>query len=165
MHNLIPHQRDYAFDIIYPYFIVSSRYPQFFFTSYHSPTYTLHVKSITQIVESGLKETVAKSERAEIIKQIYSLYACAQEKKLRSIENWKRFNVWCRERSVPDSDINRKLFRRSHNFIKEMDIKSFCIFISMLSLNDLYYVKSVSFDKSNRGESVGAFIIGSCKKK
>ena len=37
------------------------------------------------------KQNICKSERAELIKQIYEIYTCPQERVLRKKENWKRY--------------------------------------------------------------------------
>ena len=106
-----------------------------------------------------------KSERAQVTKDIFELYNSIIDKKLRRVDNWKRYVEWCKTNKVPDSDVNRKLFRRSHRFIKDMPIGTFCFFLSHLSLTDLYYCLSVCKDRNQRGESVSAWIISQCKLK
>jgi hypothetical protein len=49
-------------------------------------------------------------------------------------------------------------FTKDKRYIKKVPVSRFWFFLSHVPTRDLYYVLSVSKDKANRGESVGAFI-------
>lgn len=126
------------------------------------------MKSIADTLQGNIfiaDDKCAKSERGQILKELYDIYTCGQEKKNRSKENWKRYCDWCREMKYPDIKINRKIFRQSWRFIRELNIKVFCIKLSHLSQTDLYYILSISRDKYNRQELIGAWIFSSIKIK
>lgn len=101
------------------------------------------------------------SERAEIISQIYEFYI--NDKQNRKKENWKRYCKWCRDNKKPKGSEN--LFKKTKLYIKELPVKAICVKLAHIPTKDLYYIKSVCFDKFNRGENVGAYLLGSLKAK
>ena len=99
------------------------------------------------------------SERAEIIKDIYTIYTSSVQRVHRKKANWKRYIAWLKQNKIPDSKENQLKFKKSKNFIKEHDIKRFCFLISHLKEKDLYYVLSIAKDMENRNENFGAWIM------
>ncbi len=124
------------------------------------------MKSMSEIISTrSVPAPKERNERSQIIKEIYELYTSISDKKLRRQENWKRYCEWCRDNRYPNNAVNQKIFRQSHRFIRVVPIGSFCYLLSHLSITDLYYTASVCRDRANRGESVGAWVIGQCKAK
>ena len=122
------------------------------------------MQSVSEIVSTTRsQDKTIRSERASILKDLFSLYSCPSDRMHRKRENWKRYCEWCRSQKVPDSKMNRQIFRRSWRFVKEMNVKAFCIKLAPLKEPDLYYMLSVARDRSNRGEPVGAWIFSSIK--
>jgi len=102
------------------------------------------------------------SERAEVISRIYELYL--GDRQNRKKENWKRYCAWCRENKLPKGKESENKFRKSKMFIQELPVKVIAIKLSPFKdLPTLYYIKSVCEDKYNRGENIGAYLLGSIK--
>jgi hypothetical protein len=114
-------------------------------------------------------KTICKSERAQIIKEIYSYYTSPLEKILRKKENWVRYINWLKENKIKHSPESVKKFKtvklkdKQKEFIKEMPIKSFCYIISHIKTPDLYYLKSQAHDRSFRGESFSKYFFWAIK--
>lgn len=105
------------------------------------------------------KEKIENSERAEAIKQIYSLYISDQERLFRKNENWKRFAINCKSQRLPFKEPTViEAFKKSKLFIKEYDVKTFAIRLAHIPTKDLYYIHSICRDKHNRKEKVGAWL-------
>ncbi len=121
------------------------------------------MKSIGELVLNKPIVKLEKSERAQVIKEIYSIYTSMGERKLRKIENWKRYCQWAKDNRVPKGPEGIKKFKKTEFFIKESNIGSFCYFISHIKTKDLYYLLSVCKDKDNRGQSCGAWLFSSVK--
>lgn len=111
------------------------------------------------------KEKLAKSERAQLIKEIYAIYTSPAERILRKIENWKRFCTFCRVIKKPDTIESRSLFKKGKTIITEQSLKSFCYFTSHIPTKDLYYIKSMMNDSKNRGKSGSAWLISQINMK
>lgn len=116
------------------------------------------MKSISELKFN--KESLSKSERTQIIKEIYSIYTSISEKKHRRDENIKRYKSWLKSNSLKHSKDIYVIFTRTGKFIREIKPSSFAYFVSHVKTKDLYFVKSICFDKSNRNESIGKYIIG-----
>lgn len=115
------------------------------------------INEILQLKRQSLK----KSERSQIISELYDIYL--KDKTGRKKENWARYVKWCKQNKKPKGSENE--FRKTKLFIKEVPIKSFCYLLSHIPTKDLYYIKSVAYDKLNRNENAGGYIIGSLKIK
>jgi hypothetical protein len=100
-----------------------------------------------------------KSERNEIISQIYEFYQ--NDKQNRKKENWKRYCKWCRDNKMPKG--SEKLFKKTKLYLKELSSKVIAIKLAHIPTKDLYFMASVCRDKYNRGENIGAFLLGSIK--
>lgn len=105
------------------------------------------------------------SERAELIKEIYEIYASQTQCDFRKKLNWKRYCEWCKEKNVSDSEENRSKFKRSKGYIKTHTVKAFCYFISPIPTKDLYYIASIARDMKNRKQDFGSYIMGNLVRK
>ena len=114
-----------------------------------------------QPLEIKIIKPKVRSERAEIISQLFEMYNGDKVgiKKL----NWKRYVKWCKDNKLPNSPENQTKFKKSKIFIKPLKINSFCYFLSHLKdLKDLQFILSVARDCNNRGSSPANYIIRSC---
>lgn len=109
------------------------------------------------------QEKLARSERAQIIKEMYEIYTHPAERILRKKENWRRYIDFLKFIRQPDSKKNQSLFKRGKTFLKEQSIKSFCYFISHIPTKDLYHNKSMMQDCKNRGTSASAWLFSQIK--
>lgn len=118
--------------------------------------------SIGDIIQERYKQKPKhKSERNEVISEIYLCYQ--NDKQNRKKENWKRYCLWCRENKMPKG--SEKLFKKTKFYLKELTPKVVAIKLAHIPTKDLYYIKSIVKDKYNRGENVGAYLLGSVKCK
>lgn len=102
------------------------------------------------------------SEKNSILKEIYEFYI--NDKQNRRKENWRRYCAWCRANKKPKG--SEKEFKKTKLFIKELSPKVIAIKLSFIKdLNDLRFIRSICHDKFNRGENVGAYLLGSIKVK
>lgn len=98
-------------------------------------------------------------ERDFLIEQIYVLYESKNEDFLRKKENWKRYVSWLKENRIQHGDQSLKDFKKKRRFIKKMNLRTFGIMINHIPTQDLYYILSVSKDRANRKESIGAYVL------
>ena len=110
------------------------------------------------------QEKLARSERAQIIKEMYAIYTHPAERILRRLENWKRYCEFCRVIKKPNSTETQKLFKKGRTYIKEQPIKTFVFFLSKIPTKSLYGYKSEMMDCKNRGKSASAWLLGNTKK-
>ena len=107
------------------------------------------------------------SERAELLKEIFSIYTSKQQEHHRKKANWKRYVQWLKKNRTPESKENQTKFKKvktkDGGFIKTHNIKSFCFLLSHLKTKDLYYVLSVGKDMENRNENFSAWIMSNNK--
>lgn len=100
---------------------------------------------------------------------VFEIYCSDQDKKLRKIENWKRYIIYLKSIRKPDNIENRNKFKKATKiekpFIKELNIREFCILTSHIPKDDWFYNLSIARDRYNRKESVGAWLFGSIYKK
>lgn len=108
---------------------------------------------------------IEKSERAQIIKEMYEIYTSPSERIKRKKENWKRYCTWCYENKRKDSTENQQLFKKDKKFIKEQPVKTFLFFLTHIKTQDLYYVKSRMVDCRNRGTSASAWLVSNTRCK
>ncbi len=126
------------------------------------------MESISNLLSAvSVKEKKGESsERASVIKEIYELYTSDQEKNFKKKENWKRFVHHCKRTNLPIKEkVVQEAFTKSNLYIKTYDIKLFCIRLSHIPTQDLYYVLSVSKDKYFRGQNISAWLFSSIKSK
>ncbi len=103
------------------------------------------------------------SERNSVLKELYSLYW--NDKGSRKRGNWKKYIEYLKANRKPDSKESQTAFKKSKMYIRELSEKSFAILLAPQKLDTLYYMRSVSLDKKNRGENVSAWIINSIRDK
>lgn len=118
---------------------------------------------IKDILLNKEKETLCKSERAELIKQIYEIYTCPHEKILRKKENWKRYIAYLKSNRTPHTLESLKTFKKTKMYITEKPVTSFCFFLSPIPTKDLYYIISLMKDNKNRGKSASAYLFSSIR--
>lgn len=105
------------------------------------------------------------SERAQITKEIYEIYISARQKIFRKKQNWTRYIQWLKDNRTLNSPEAQKKFKKSKQYIREHDIKTFCFFLSPIPTADLYYVLSVAKDMNNRNENFGGYIMANLSNK
>lgn len=103
---------------------------------------------------------VFKSERAEIIDQLYIFYQTSTKK-----ENWKRYIKWLKQNKFKASPLKIQSFKKTTNHLKTRTIKSFCVMLAHILTGDLYYLLSVAKDKDKRGENFSGWLMGEVYKK
>lgn len=108
----------------------------------------------------GNTEKKFKSERAEIISELYDMYKRDNKK-----QNWLNYVRHLKANRIKDSKETRTKFQSSKMFFKEKSIQSFCFFLSHIPTKDLYYLTSEARDKFNRGESFVKWLFWSIKVK
>lgn len=116
---------------------------------------------ISSIIKQEKK--LEKSERAQVIKEIYQLYSSPLEAILRKKENWKRYITWLKLLKLDGDRMNNvtiNRFKKTKLHLKPISITSLCFFLSHMKTNELYFIKSECIDKNNRGYSIGSYIIG-----
>ena len=123
------------------------------------------MQPISDILLNREQETLCKSERAEVIKQIYDIYTSEHERILRKKENWKRYIKYLKENRTPHTLESLKTFKKTSQHIKEKNVKSLCFFLSHIPTKDLYFIRSEMKDNKNRGKSASAYLFGSIKIK
>ncbi len=124
------------------------------------------IGSLISLRKESNEIKIEKSSRAQITKEIYVLYTSDQEKLFRKKENWKRFIEHCKGQRLPFKEKTvQEAYKKSKVFIKEYDIKTFCIRIAHIPSDDLYYVLSICKDKYHRNEQIGAWLFSAIKAK
>jgi len=123
------------------------------------------MESIQHLLQFEVVKKPKASERANIISDIFTIYTSQRERVLRKIENWKRYIQFLKENRTPDTKENQTKFKKTKQFIKEYDIKSFCFKISHIKTPDLYYVLSVGKDMENRNQNFSGYLMKSIQAK
>lgn len=113
---------------------------------------------ISEILKD-IKPLKKTSQRAELIKEIYAVYTSDDQRIFRKKANWKRYCEWCKENKTGNSLEAQKKFSKSKHFIKEHNIKTFCVFLAPMKTPDLFYIASVAKDMANRKQNFSGFII------
>jgi hypothetical protein len=123
------------------------------------------IKEIKDIILNKEQEKLCKSERAEVIKQLYEIYTSPHERILRKKDNWKRYVKWLKENKISHTPESVKTFKKKLGYIKEHPVKSFCFFISHIPTKHLYFIRAEMLDYKNRGKSASAYLFASIKIK
>ena len=113
---------------------------------------------LSSLFELPNEEKLCKSERAQVIKELYAIYTSPLERILRKKENWKRYCAFCRASKQANTKEAQELFKKGKTYIKEQPIKTIIFFLSHIPTKDLYYIKSQMQDCSNRGKSASAWL-------
>jgi len=123
--------------------------------------------NIASLLQNVLVEekTLCKSERSQLIKEMYELYTSDMERILRKKENWKRYIVFLKACKHADTEEYRKMFKKGKTFIKEQPLNTFIFFTNHIPTRDLYFCKSNMRDCLNRGKSCGAWLISNTRVK
>jgi len=121
--------------------------------------------NIASLLQNVLVEekTLCKSERSQLIKEMYELYTSDMERILRKKENWRRYVTFLKACKHKDTEEYRKMFKKGKTFIKEKTLSSFIFFTSHIPTRDLYYCKSVMKDCLNRGKSCNAWLVSNTR--
>lgn len=119
----------------------------------------LDIKSILKNRSENISNP--KSQRAEIISQIYEYYLLDNKK-----QNWKNYIKWLKCNKLKHSKDNMSIFKKTKEYHKNIPIKSFCSFwLSHIKTFDLFYILSIAKDKNNRNESFNKWLFWSLKSR
>lgn len=116
------------------------------------------VFTIGDIIATLGNNTTQRSERAEIIKELYEMYEADNKK-----QNWLSYRKTLREKELKDSNEERTKFKKTKLYFKTKSVKSFCFFISHIPTKDLYYLSSEAKDRANRKQSFVKWLFWSIK--
>jgi hypothetical protein len=121
------------------------------------------MQDIKDLILNKEAQALCKSERAEMIKQIYDIYTSPHERILRKKENWKRYILYLKSFRFNHTPETIKQFKKTSQYIKEQPVKSLCFFLSHIPTKDLYFIRSEMLDYKNRGKSASAYLFASIK--
>lgn len=100
------------------------------------------------------------TERNDLFKQIYSFYNTGQEYTHRKKANWKRYVAYLKQNKIKDCKEEQVKFKKNKLFLKPMSERSMaCFWLAHIPTKDLYYILSVTKDRSFRNEPVGAYLM------
>lgn len=99
-----------------------------------------------------------RSQRSEIISQLYEFYKADWK-----VSTWKNYVAWLKQNRIKNSEESRAKFKKSTSFFKMMTVRYFCVKISHIPTEDLYYLISIAKDKQNRGESFNKWLFWALK--
>lgn len=114
----------------------------------------MHIAEILNSIEKPKQ----RSQRAELIEQLYNIYMSETQVRHRKIANWKRYCEWCRNNKTPDSEEVQSKFKKSKSYIKTHNIKTFVYFLSVIPTSDLDYLISVAKDMNNRNQNFSGYL-------
>lgn len=104
-----------------------------------------------------LKKTDTNMRRV-LIKELYEIYSSVTQEKLRKVENWKRYRLWCIFNKCPNTPANQKKFKKSIRYLKKMDDRTFAIRLAHIKTDELWEIRSLAADRDHRGHSVGGWL-------
>lgn len=120
--------------------------------------------SIEDLLKERKPVKKSRSEREDILKQMYAIYTSPGERIHRKKENWRRYIVWLKEGKLEHSDETVQKFKKTKHHIKELKEDRFWYFVCHIKkTKDLYAPLSVMRDKRNRDESASAYVISLSK--
>lgn len=108
-----------------------------------------------------IEKTTAKSQRNDLMNQIYSFYLTDQERVHNKKYRLKLYQVWLKENKYRHTMERALEFKKTKTYknTKGFTPKTMaCFFLSHVKTKDLFYVLSVAKDKYMRNESVGMYI-------
>ncbi len=114
------------------------------------------MESLAEILSKKKEVKKSRSERAELIGEIYDYYVLDTKK-----QNWKRYVKWLKENKTKNTKEAVLQFKKTKTFLKTRDMRGFCFLLSHIKTQDLYYVKSVMKDKKQRGENFSGWLFSS----
>ena len=116
----------------------------------------MHISEFVKI-----EKTTAKSQRNDLMNQIYSFYFTDQERIHNKKYRWKLYVKWLKENKKRNNDESVKEFKKTKIFknTKGFTPKTMAsFFLAHVTTPQLWYVLSVVKDKFMRNESVGMYI-------
>lgn len=119
----------------------------------------MEISSLLDKYRIPTQEKLPKSERAELLGQIYEHYEKSWKK-----NTWTNYIKWLKEQKKKNTKDNQALFKKSKSYFKKDTIKTFCSFrLGHVKTNDLYYILSQAKDKDNRGENFNLWLFANLK--
>ncbi len=115
---------------------------------------------IAELLQQKTFVKTARSERADILKQIYPFYVLSTRK-----ENWKRYIGWLKSNKTKNTKERVIQFKKEKSCLKSRNEKSFVIMLSHIPTKDLYYLLSIAKDKDKRGENFSGWLMGEIYRK
>lgn len=109
------------------------------------------------IQQKKIDSSIAKSERAEILKQIYGYY----EKDYKR-QTWISYIQWLKDNRKKHTRDTVEMYKKIA--YKQIIISSFCSYwLSPIPTKDLYYILSNAKSMEHRGESFNKWLFHSLK--
>lgn len=101
-----------------------------------------------------------KSERASLIKEIYSYYELQWKK-----DTFHNYLKWAREHKYPNTIEFREDFKNTKNYFPKKEMKEFCSrYMCFIKENrDLNYVISIAKDMQNRKQNFNKWLFWALK--
>jgi len=136
------------------------------------------MNNISEYLKSSIKPK-PRSQRAEVIEELYKIYTSQTQRGFRKRENFKRYISWLKQNRINEkiegrvktyTSFSKKKLASNERFIKEYDLKTFSILLSPFSKKNknedvLYYFLSLGRDMENRSQNFGSYLLGSIFKK
>jgi hypothetical protein len=121
----------------------------------------MHISEILNQIEKPKQ----RSKRAELTQQLYDIYMSDTQVKHRKLANWKRYCAWCRENRIADGKEAHTKFKKSRQYIKTHNIKTFVYFLSVIPTSDLDYLLSQAKDMNNRDQNFSGYLFANLTGK
>lgn len=100
-----------------------------------------------------------KNERRTLLNEIYAFYDTPEQDTLRRVANWRKYVRGCKRAGVkPTTKGFSDNFKKSREYIRHIDKQRIWFYLAHVKTKDLYFVRSMVHDKSNRGESIGGYL-------
>lgn len=114
---------------------------------------------ISEILKNRQIEKLPRSERADLIGQIYEYYEKSWKK-----NTWINYISWLKTNRIKNTKENRELFKKSKSFFKKETVKSIASFrLGHIKTKDLYYILSQAKDMDKRGDNFNKWLFYSLK--
>lgn len=114
--------------------------------------------SIAELLQQKTFFKAARSERADILKQIYPFYVLSTRK-----QNWKRYIAWLKSNKVKNTKERVIAFKKEKSYLRGRSEKSFAIMLSHIPTKDLYFILSNAKQKDWRNENFSGWLMGEIK--
>lgn len=110
------------------------------------------------LVKFQIEKQKTLSERSELLKELYSHYLYWNKK-----DNIKKFlQVHKDNRKIYNKELQEQ-FKKSKDYYKPITVKLFCVRLSHIPTQDLYYLTSIAKDMRNRGNNFNKWLWWSIK--
>lgn len=111
------------------------------------------------IAQPVIPEKRSRSERAELLGQLYTFYQKDYKK-----QTWKTYVTWLKENKKKHSKDMMEVFKKTKSYYPIIKEKSFFSYwIGHVPTRDLYYLLSIAKDKDNRRESFNKWLFFNLK--